>query len=352
MQNPDHFSVQNNIVESHIRLQYTRCPPSGAAIGACVTSSHRRTWRRGSMASCSETSKVEEWVKVLNDASGCARQDCGREEPALGPARVYRHELPTLGRVVQTEQVYVCPQCTREVRWEMQYRLVDADINRGNRVPSAGSSKGRNKKIHAQVIGESDQKRYTDLQYSAVWNEDTGHVLPIHEGTIQDGTYIDLEGNAELMAEFAKQYLSGYRSNMPTGGLPTSVVEVMPALHLLLIAAELALKADLIRSNLKPGKRHTLKYLYSRLEGSHREAIDELFAECDPVVRLNAAEMAPPSVVDTMAVYDRSYGGRSNVYLDSRYYAEPGLSMFKSQTPLPSLLAARGRLHAGSLLVF
>ena len=286
----------------------------------------------------SETSKRDKWTTVWTDAGGCERQDCGREHPAPGSVRVYRHDLPTLGRVVQTERVYLCPQCAREVRWENQYSLVDADTNRHDSVPCNDARTGAIKEVNAHIIGKSDNDRFTDVQYPAVWIEDSGDLLPTHEGTIQDGTNIDPKGNAELMAEFAEQYLSAYRSNMPTSGLPDSVVEVMPALHLLLIAAELALKADLIRSGRKPRKQHTLEHLYRRLEGSHREAIDERFAQCDPVVRLSAAGVAAPSVPDIMAAYDQSYGGKSNVYLDTRYYAEPGLSMVKSQTPYPVFL--------------
>ena len=110
---------------------------------------------------------------------------------------------------------------------------------------------------------------------------------------------------------------------MPTGGLPGAVVEVMLALHLLLIGGELALKPDLIRS----GRRlrgHRLKDLYKRLEDSHRKAVDDLIAQSNPIVRLKAAAVATPNVLNIVAVYDASYGGKSGVYLDTRYYAEPG----------------------------
>ena len=286
------------------------------------------------MVNRKQEAKGGEWTKVLTDARGCARQRCGRAQAVHGPRRVYWHQLPTLGRVIQTEQVYVCPKCTRAVRWENHYILVGEDTNRHDGTPRRDARTRTNERVHAHLIGQSDNDRFTDVQYPAVWIEDTGDLLPVHEGTIQDGTYIDPEGSAELMAEFAQQYLSAYRAAMPKGGLPDTIVEVMPALHLLLIAAELALKADLIRSG-RPARGHRLKDLYSSLEDSHREVVDDLFGQSDPIVRLQAAAVATPSVLDIVTVYDESYGRKSGVYLDTRYYAEPGLGGIKSSTPYP-----------------
>ena len=196
----------------------------------------------------------------------------------------------------------------------------------------------RTKEVRAWITGDTADDRFTGIQYPAVCLEDSGDVLPTQEGTIQDGTYIDRDGNPELMAVYAQHYLSAYRTAMPTGGLPRAVVEVMPALHMLLIAAELALKADLIRSGKKAGNIHALADLYRKLESPHRAAVDDMFARCDPVVRLRRVRASPPSVQEVLEVYGDSYRGESKVYLDTRYYAEPGLSMVKSSTPYPVFL--------------
>ena len=114
-----------------------------------------------------------------------------------------------------------------------------------------------------------DTGKFATVQYAAVCLSDTREVLPSSEGTIQDGTMVDQYGDPELMASFAEHYLSGYRAAMPSGRPPNSVVEMMPALHLLVMAVELVMKADLMRSEKDPGKVHSLERLYKALDGSH-----------------------------------------------------------------------------------
>ncbi len=180
---------------------------------------------------------------------------------------------------------------------------------------------------------------------------DTREVLPIGEGTVQDATAVDCHGDPELMLAFGEHYLSAYRAVMPSGRLPDSVVEMMPALHLLQVSVELTIKADLIRSGFDPGKRHAFKYLYGKLEQSHKDDAEKRFRLCEPNTRLQAAGCDPLTVPDVLAVHDQSYGGASTVYEDTRYLAEPttrlkkspsgihiGSSILKSQTPYPIFL--------------
>ncbi|MDE0621285.1 MAG: hypothetical protein OXH83_06400 [Bryobacterales bacterium] len=187
------------------------------------------------------------------------------------------------------------------------------------------------------------------VQYPAVCLSDTRELLPIGEATVQDGTSIDQHGDPELMADFAAQYLAAHRAVMPTGRLPISVTEVMPALHLLVMAAELAMKADLIRSEKHPGKQHPLADLYGALENDHRQEAEDRFARCEPNVRLKSVGVALPTILEVLGIYDESYGGASSVYLDTRYYAEPttlfressGLhraNLVKGNTPYPIFL--------------
>ena len=82
-------------------------------------------------------------------------------------------------------------------------------------------------------------------------------LFPAHEGRLSSGHAIDRHGDPDLMAEFSAEYLKQYRAILPKGRLPRTVSEMMPALHLLMNAAELAIKADLIRSS-KESRSHTL----------------------------------------------------------------------------------------------
>ena len=114
-------------------------------------------------------------------------------------------------------------------------------------------------------------------------------------------------------------------------GAPFSriLIELMPALHLLVIAAELALKAHLVRSNKdKPG--HSLRQLYADLEPAHRTTIELRFAQSYLNTNLAALGIERPTVEAILGFYDETYGGESRVYMDSRYYAEP-TKMFKTK---------------------
>ena len=147
------------------------------------------------------------------------------------------------------------------------------------------------------------------------------------------------------MLEFAKQYFRIYRSILPTRGLPNSLIELMPALHLLVTAAELALKAYLVRDD-KDEFGHSLRELYKDLEAAHRENLELRFARVELNMNLAALGVECPTVEAILGIYDKTYGGESRVYMDSRYYAEPtktfkpksslhGANLVKSQTPYP-----------------
>ena len=106
-------------------------------------------------------------------------------------------------------------------------------------------------------------------------------LFPAHEGRLSGGHAIDRHGDPELMAAFSAEYLKQYRAIVPKGRLPRTMTEMMPALHLLVNAAELALKADLIRSEI-PSRSHALRALYGELEDAHRQEIETRFADAAP----------------------------------------------------------------------
>ena len=123
------------------------------------------------------------------------------------------------------------------------------------------------------------------------------------------------------MAEFAAEYLKQYWAIVPKGRLPETLSEMMPALNLLVNAAELAVKADLIRSGNDSGG-HSLPTLYGRVDCKHREAIERRFAEAPLNSDLRTLGSEPPTVESVLGVYERGFGW-SPVYQDTRYYAEP-----------------------------
>ena len=144
---------------------------------------------------------------------------------------------------------------------------------------------------------------------------------PAHEGTLGAGRVIDQFGDPDLMAEFAVEYLKQYRAIVPQGRLPNSVSEIMPALNLLVNAAELAVKAHLIRSD-KNSSGHSLPKLYERVDRKHQEEIERRFAEAPLNDNLRILGSEPPTVGSVLSTYEHGFGW-SSVYLDTRYYAEP-----------------------------
>ena len=258
---------------------------------------------------------------------------------------MYRHEVATLGRPVQRKETYTCSKCGR---------VVDAGPDHPGAIPSqaeGGSGKEGRREPHPMhamhFIGNFGC--FAAVQYPAVAVADSQVVLPTHEGTISDGSVVDQYGDPELMANFAEHYLASHRAVMPSGRVPNSVVETMPALHLLIVGVELVLKADLMRSSKDPGKQHSLEDLYKALEKCHRRQAEKRFHRCEPNTRLEAAGVTPPGLFDVLRIYDRSYGSASKVYLDTRYYAESttklhessgaqGANLVKGNTPYPIFL--------------
>ena len=173
-------------------------------------------------------------------------------------------------------------------------------------------------------------------------------LYPTFEGNVQDGTVIDRHGNPDLLLEFAEQYFRLFRSIMPTQNLPNSLIEFMPALHLLVVAVELGLKAYLVRSD-KRDFGHSLEQLYDNLDPSYRKEIETRFVKSSLNSNLVNMGIAPPTVKTILNSYDNTYGGQSKVYMDTRYYAEPtttfkpssdlhGANLVKSQNPYPIFL--------------
>ena len=117
-------------------------------------------------------------------------------------------------------------------------------------------------KCHPARIWGSLDRGSTFLSYPGVFRRPkAGCDVPEHEGRLSTGHAIDRHGDPDLMGEFSAEYLKQYWAIVPQGRLPRTISEMMPVLHLLVNAAELALKADLIRSD-KDSGGHSLNEFY------------------------------------------------------------------------------------------
>ena len=173
---------------------------------------------------------------------------CGPQELQPGPVRVYCHTVAALGWPVQIDQPYVCARCGREIRTQTSYSMGHPGRVTPLRDGQGGAGHRALEPAHAMVSMIDGAERFASVQYPAWCIAATRELVPRGEGTTQDGTVVGQHGDPDLMARYAEQYLAAYRTIMPSGRPPSAVVEMMPALHLLVMAAELAMKADLMRS--------------------------------------------------------------------------------------------------------
>ena len=231
------------------------------------------------------------------------------------PQRRLLHALPELRSPLEVVDPFACATCGSEIR--LNYRFLSTD----KRFALTGSAQGEpaveSRYGHVWNVGQSAMS----LNYPAVSAQGGNVLFPAHEGRLGAGRAIGRYGNPNLMAEFSAEYMKQYRAIVPKGRLPRSMTEMMPALHLLVNAAELALKADLIRSGKRCGG-HVLRKLFGELEDEHQDEMERRFADAGPNANLNALGADRPSVESVLRVYERSFGG-STVYMDTRYLAEP-----------------------------
>lgn len=248
---------------------------------------------------------------------------CGVELIAA-PQRRLLHVLPQLRTPLEILDPFSCPKCGREVSFNIRF------VPTGKRLVSTGTPQGQPawERRYGHVWG-LDGGSAMSLNYPAVSVPGGEILFPVHEGRLSGGHAIGRYGDPDLMAKFSVEYLKQYWAIVPKERLPQSMVEMMPALHLLVNAAELALKADLIRSGKHSGG-HVLRKLYSELEEEHRDEVERRFADAAPNAPLNALGAERPTVASVLRVYEQSFGGGS-VYEDTRYFAEP-TTMLRSES--------------------
>ena len=237
---------------------------------------------------------------------------CGDDQEVVRDSpRVVLHALTQLGSPLEITVPIRCKRCGREVSTNVQFATTNKRVQRPPTTDDQPEAERRN----GQVWGK------TFLNYPGVLIPGQNILYPAHEGRLNTGHAIDRYGDPDLMEEFAVEYLKQYRAIVPKGRLPHTVSEMMPALNLLVNAAELAMKADLIRSNIDSGG-HSLPTLYRGVDCKHREEIERRFAEAPPNRTLRVLGSTPPTVESVLSIYEHGFGW-SSVYLDTRYYAEP-----------------------------
>ena len=243
--------------------------------------------------------------------------NCRTEQEIVeDPPRVVLHALPQLASPVEIEVPHRCTKCGREVGGSVQFTATNKKVV----LPAGVEGQPAAQRRHGHVYGLGGTMS-TFLNYPGVWSSGQNVLFPAHEGRLSAGHAIDRYGDPDLMAEFAAQYLKQYWAIVPKGRLPQTLSEMMPALNFLVNAAELAMKADLIRSGKESG-RHELPSLYQRLDCTHREEIERRFAEASLNADLRALGCESPSVESVLGVYEHGFGW-SPVYVDTRYLAEP-----------------------------
>ena len=275
----------------------------------------------------------------MNQRGKCHK--CGDQELRVKSDTTFRLGVPRLSSFFQREVEYACTVCGEVIQWKPTLVNLGGHRSISLRPPSDGDVV---KQKHPSVMHHVPGKELVVIQYPAVFRDGENVMLPTSEGSVQDATLVDRYGDPDLMAEFAKEYLRQFRTLMPTGRLPVDLKEIMPPLLLLVTATELAVKAFWIRSEKPLKTSHSLVDLYEELDSKHKEEVERRFAGAESNLALAALGADGPKVTHLLRLYSETYGQKSSVYMDVRYYAEPttkllrGSSLIKSHTPYPIFL--------------
>ena len=266
----------------------------------------------------------------------------GEQELREGPQRVIRHALPWLASPIEIEVPRICTVCESEVGWDT--RLLPTDTRDLRVEPAQAPAATEYRNGHIWTRYDSGETLIAALNYpGVVVPGNLPLLLPAQEGSLSHAKVVDRHGKPDLMAAFAGEYLKQHRVIMPKGRLPCTPGEMMPALHLLVVAAELALKAYLIRSR-TPTRGHDFRDLYALFRDEHRQEIENRFAGTTLNANLKARGHETVTIESVLGAYGEWNG--STVYNETRYFAEPttelrkgskGANLIKA-TPYPIFL--------------
>ena len=279
---------------------------------------------------------------------GVACPKCGNEDLRSGPISRFRLGIPHLSELQQAVVVLSCRPCRSDFQFRTQgggrpsfSHFMDV-WNEGGSEPE-GLRRG-----HISLWSDTGSRR-ASVDYGFVHSDEQGVLWPTHEARIQTGSGVDRYGDPDLMAEFAKEYLKQHRVLLQPGRLPQTLVEVMPSLLLLVTAAELALKAFILRSKGKQPQHHDLLELYESLDPEHQAAIESVFGRCQLVGGLTGIGGDAPQIQHVLGTYADIYGGKRGAYQEAKFYAEPttmlpassdlrGANLIKGNTPYPTFM--------------
>ena len=266
---------------------------------------------------------------------------CGEQDLVQHPTRLFRLGLPWLNSLAKTETPHVCVKCGSEVVNKLRHLV--------NVSPKA-SLRGNGKSDIVELFLSWYDKTFVTMH--GVLRLQDRVFIPNAEGHIQDDSaLVDRFGDPDLMADMAREYLRQFWILLPNGRLPNSLKELMPALLLLVTAAEQALKAFGIRAE-KAAHGHSLKDLYNNhLCMAHKSETERLFRQSETVAAILENGQDAPTIEHILSAYSDTYGHRGGAYIDVRYFAEPtttfpqssdlhGANLVKSLTPYPVFLPA------------
>ena len=277
---------------------------------------------------------------------GCPK--CGNEDLRLDPINRFRLGIPHLSELQQAFVVLSCGPC----RTDFQFRIQGGSrpsFSHFMHVANEDTTKaGGLRRGHISLWSDTSSRKAI-VGYGFVHSEEQGVLWPTQEASIQTGTGVDQYGDPDLMADFAREYLKQHRVLLQPGRLPQTLVEVMPSLLLLVTAAELALKAFILRSNGEQPRTHDLVELYDDLDSEHQAAIESRLGRCQLVADVTSTGADAPHIQHILSTYADIYGGKRGADQEAKFYAEPttmlpeasdlrGANLIKGNTPYPTFM--------------
>ena len=279
---------------------------------------------------------------------GVACAKCGNKDLRLDPISRFRLGIPHLSDLQRASVVLSCQPCRSSFQFQMRGRDRPSYSHFMNIWDDGKAQKDGPRKGHISLWSDMGiRKAFVD--YDFAHSDGQGVLWPMHEPRIQTGTGVDQYGDPDLMADFAREYLKQHWVLLQPGRLPQTLVEVMPALLLLVTAAELAMKAFALRSKGEQPRSHDLVELYGDLDSKHQAAIESRFSRCELVEGLTTTGVDAPKIQYVLGRYADIYGGKRGAYQEAKFYAEPttmlpegsdlrGANLIKGNTPYPTFM--------------
>ena len=268
--------------------------------------------------------------------------NCGKSEKIAKLVRLERFAVPQLSNLLKRTIEHVCPECGCKSSTESYYSLGQSVVE--PRI--AGNSFADIKQGAASLTNWAPS--LVAIGYRAVSRTGENILFPVDEGEIRDGALRGKYGDPDLMIEFALEYFNQYQITMPKMRLPRRLSEIMPALLLLVVSVELAIKAYFLRSETKNFPHHDLGKLYEELESEHRRCIEQKFLDSTMVQNITKLGVGAPAIKTILKGYSQSCYTQRGIYMDAKYYAESTATLpkdsqlrgtsFGAGTPYPIFL--------------